>query len=428
MASNVLPDMDDPRLRSLGKQLNRNRKTSLIKTDTVKQHLDVYVKSLHKEQRRFNGKFDVKSMRLKRNLVQARGTQKVLQARREQSFWEDNDDYPYGVYEGESLASYRRQVEAVIEDKHPRNRRKKKVTRQLEKGKVTGRIIDDEQAREQFDQIMDFGRRTGFIQRENPLTRTFLNTDCMTRTVKSEQFWKDPKKFSKMRFKPQYESNDSLLKQHYTNLESKTDPKVSPIFSPSSNDSPELVPINSNSKRKLTKNKNNQRHRANTPLSNQSLPSILLQGEKDVQTTTQLTKYKNKNQRHGAKSPLSNQTLPSVFSRDEDDVQTPTKLNKNKTLRLGAKTPKSSQTLPSVFSQEEDDFQTTKSFATTTIINLPRIEASRDDFASDNDVVARQAVPKTRLRRMTKSDAGADVTAENFLRFNRLKERRKTTF
>ncbi|KAL4238324.1 hypothetical protein ACF0H5_003035 [Mactra antiquata] len=172
-AINALPDMDEPRLRALGKQLNRNRKASLISTGRSKDKLDVYVKSLNKEQRTLDGKFRKNSVRLKHSLAHVRGTQKVLRARREQSFWEDSDEYPFGVYQGENLDSYRREIENVIESKHPKTRRKKKVEYNLNMGKVRGKIMNDEEAKHHFNYIMSKDRKKDNMNRDHTLTRPF---------------------------------------------------------------------------------------------------------------------------------------------------------------------------------------------------------------------------------------------------------------
>ncbi|XP_045188075.1 uncharacterized protein LOC123545831 [Mercenaria mercenaria] len=175
MSVNVLPDMDEPRLKALGKQLNRNRKSSIISTGKMKDNLDVYVKSLNKAQKSLDGKFHVRSTRLKKNLARVRGTQKVLKSRREQSFWEDSEEYPYGVYNGEKLDSLRREVDNVIERKHPKYRRQKKVEQHLRDGKSMGKILEEDDAKMQFNMIMSKDRKNPYLKRENPLTRTFFH-------------------------------------------------------------------------------------------------------------------------------------------------------------------------------------------------------------------------------------------------------------
>jgi hypothetical protein len=175
MPANVLPDMDEPRLKALGKQLNRSRKASIISNGKVKDNLDVYVKSLNKAQKSLDGKYNLKSSRLKKNLARVRGTQKVLKSRREQTFWEDSDEYPYGIYEGEKLDSLRREVDNVIELKHPKHRRQKKVEYNLREGKNMGKLLDEEDAKMQFNMIMSNDRKNPYLQRENALTRTFFH-------------------------------------------------------------------------------------------------------------------------------------------------------------------------------------------------------------------------------------------------------------
>ena len=209
MSVNVLPDMDGPRLKALGKQLNRSRKSSLIGIGKDKQKLDVYVKSLNKEKRSLDGKYHVRGTRLKKSLANVRGTQKVLKARKEQSFWEDSEEYPYGVYEGESLDSYRREIEQVINDKHPRLRRMRKVEDYMKTGRIMGRIMDNDDARDEFNEIMVNGRRKRNIRRENPLTRTFLQHTCQyRRSGTMDHLWKNPNVKNQMRLKPTYDSGE----------------------------------------------------------------------------------------------------------------------------------------------------------------------------------------------------------------------------
>lgn len=214
MSVNVLPDMDEPRLKTLGKQLNRNRKSSLINTGKDKQDLDVYVKSLNKEKKSLNGKYYVRGLRLKKSLANVRGTQKVLKSRREQSFWEDSDEYPYGVYEGESLESYRRQIDHVIQEKHPKKRRMRKVEKHLESGRNTGKILDNDLVKDQFNEIMVHGRRQKRrLHRENPLTKTFLQ-HSFARHSTLDHLWKDPSVKHKMRVKPSYFDDDLVIDEH----------------------------------------------------------------------------------------------------------------------------------------------------------------------------------------------------------------------
>lgn len=246
MSVNVLPDMDEPRLKALGKQLNRNRKSSLISTGKDKQNLDVYVKSLNKEKRSLDGKYSIRGMRLKKSLANVRGTQKVLKSKREQSFWEDSDEYPYGVYEGESIDSYRRQIEHVIEDKHPRLRRMRKVENHLKTGRSTGKILGNDEARRQFNEIMKHGRRKGYLNRENPLTKTFLqHTSQYARSGTMDHLWKNPTAKHKLRLKPNYEYDGSEDEENPTPIELKLNDGKKPkgmqrLYSPKTSPDGEL--------------------------------------------------------------------------------------------------------------------------------------------------------------------------------------------
>lgn len=185
MNVNVLPDMDEPRLKVLCKQLNRSRKANIISRDYLGERCDVYVKSLNKAQRSLDWKFNTKSTRLKKNLARVRGTQKVLRSRREQSFWEDSEEFPYGLYEGEKLDSLKREVDNVIEQKHPKYRRQKKVQQHLRAGRTMGMILDDADARGQFNTIMSKDRNSQFHIRENPLTHAYFH---MVKPNKIEAF------------------------------------------------------------------------------------------------------------------------------------------------------------------------------------------------------------------------------------------------
>ena len=180
--ANVLPDIDEPKMKTLGKQLNRSRKSSMIYHDKMKDQLNIYTRSMEKAKRSLAGKYQVNSIKLKKNLAYNRGTQKCLRRRREQTFYEDSEEYPYGIYEGEKLSSYRHEVENIIQHKHPKERRLRKVEQYMRTGKVTGRILDEEDARIQFETLMrkDYNREgissvaSGLIRREHPLGMTFL--------------------------------------------------------------------------------------------------------------------------------------------------------------------------------------------------------------------------------------------------------------
>lgn len=178
--ANVLPDIDEPKMKILGKQLNRNRKASIIYSDKVKDQLDVYNRSMEKAKRSLAGKYQVNSVRLKRHLAHVRGTQKCLRRRREQTFFEESEEFPFGIYEGEKLSSYRHEVENIIQHQHPRERRLRKVEQHMKTGKFTGRILDVEDARIQFEMLMtkDYSKKgelsSSLIRREHPLGITFL--------------------------------------------------------------------------------------------------------------------------------------------------------------------------------------------------------------------------------------------------------------
>ena len=188
MSTNVLPDMDEPKMKTLGKQLNRSRKSSIIYHDKLKDQLGIYTRSVDKAKRSLAGKHQINSVRLKKHLAQVRGTQKVLHRKREQTFYEDSDEYPYGVYEGEKLDSYRREIDEIIKHKHPKERRMRKVDKYMKTAKITGHILDEEDARIQFEMIMRKDLKDGyasrFLRREHPLGMTFVQ-DRQTRTPSS---------------------------------------------------------------------------------------------------------------------------------------------------------------------------------------------------------------------------------------------------
>ena len=181
MSVNVLPDMDEPRMKYLGNQLNRSRKSSLIMHDKMKSTLDTYVKSVNNSEKREHGKYQLKGMRLKKKLARVRGTQKVLKSKREASFMKPADyEFPFGVYEGENLDSYRREIDDIIKKRHPKYRRQKEVEQHLRNGMLNGRLIDTSTAKMEFEEIMTRGYRTKvnrnpLLRRENPLTQTFFH-------------------------------------------------------------------------------------------------------------------------------------------------------------------------------------------------------------------------------------------------------------
>ena len=147
----------------------------------MKDQLNIYNKSMEKAKRSLAGKYQVNSIKLKRHLANVRGTQKCLRRRREQTFFEDSDEFPYGIYEGEKLSSYKYEIENIIQHKHPKERRLRKVEQYMRTGKVTGRILDEEDARIQFETLMrkDYKKEkisSSLIRKEHPLGMTFLRS------------------------------------------------------------------------------------------------------------------------------------------------------------------------------------------------------------------------------------------------------------
>ena len=241
-AANVLPDIDEPKMRTLGKQLNRSRKASIIYHDKMKDQLDIYSKSMEKAKRSLAGKYQVNSIKLKKNLAFTRGTQKILRRRREQTFWEDSEEYPYGIYEGEKLSSYRHEVENIIQHRHPKERRLRKVEQYMRTGKVTGRILDEEDARSQFETLMskDYNKEkisSSLIRREHPLGMTFLKDKALhtssPRMVASPRIVASPRMVPSPRMVASPMDNKSSRGLYSAESESVFDGHLTPKSSPS---------------------------------------------------------------------------------------------------------------------------------------------------------------------------------------------------
>ncbi|KAL3873372.1 hypothetical protein ACJMK2_036501 [Sinanodonta woodiana] len=121
---------------------------------------------MDKEIKSLDYKHMLLTLRLKKKLAYVRGIQKSLRKQREHKFAEDSKEFPFGVYGGRPLYSYRYEVDQIIQDKHPRIRRLKQVERYMANGRICGRIIDEEDAKRQFQMIMDDHHKS------RPLPRT----------------------------------------------------------------------------------------------------------------------------------------------------------------------------------------------------------------------------------------------------------------
>jgi len=215
MSVNVLPDLDSRRMRVLGKNLNRNRKLSLIHKDKQNSNLDVYVKSINKAEKGLDVKHQAKKTHLKRNLVYKKSTQKVLRTRRQSTFIEDTDELPFGIYEGESLNSYRREIDEIVKKKDPKLIRQMKVEKFLKRERTRGTLLGPDEAREQFEEIMELGKRRQSLLGASPLSQTFLNLNAEKHETRRKStlnpiFWKDPSKILNMPMKAQYSVSDQL--------------------------------------------------------------------------------------------------------------------------------------------------------------------------------------------------------------------------
>ncbi|GFO30219.1 hypothetical protein PoB_005672400 [Plakobranchus ocellatus] len=183
-----LPALSDPRLIILQKQSKRMRKGIAIKNDKLRAHRDRVGRMEDKYKMSDQFRAWQRTLPYKHSLAEIRGLQKCLKKRRESSTLEpppavpaqppsdSADEGAYdslfsstppppaqpaptfpknGVYDGATLDSMRRDVEQIIREKNPRERRLRKVEKIKSNGLVDGRILDPELAMTRFTTLIN---------------------------------------------------------------------------------------------------------------------------------------------------------------------------------------------------------------------------------------------------------------------------------
>ncbi|GFR60267.1 hypothetical protein ElyMa_001818600 [Elysia marginata] len=198
-----LPALSDPRLIILQKQSKRMRKGIAIKNDKLRAHRDRVGRMEEKYKTSDQFRAWQRTLPYKNSLAEIRGLQKCLKKRRESTTLElpshraaaapppaseSAEDGAYssilslspppapvlapppppappaqpgptfprnGIYDGASLESMRRDVEQIIRERNPRERRLRKVERIKNNGLTDGRILDHEAAMDRFTTLLN---------------------------------------------------------------------------------------------------------------------------------------------------------------------------------------------------------------------------------------------------------------------------------
>ncbi|XP_005100993.1 uncharacterized protein LOC101845934 [Aplysia californica] len=163
-----LPALSDPRLTSLQKQSKRIRKGTTILNDKLRAQRDISNKVVDKNKASDGYRSWQKSMPYKHSLAEIRGIQKCLKKRRESATLDPEMTPRNGIYDGLSLDSMRLEVDKVIQEKNPRERRLRKVERIKNNGYRDGRIVDYNYSMAKFSDVLH--RPKGIERGERPVS------------------------------------------------------------------------------------------------------------------------------------------------------------------------------------------------------------------------------------------------------------------
>lgn len=165
--ANGLPALSDQRLIVLQKQSRRMRKSITILNDKLKSKQQRVERMVDKNKASDEYRRWQNTLPYKNSLVEIRGLQKCLKKRRESSSLEPETTPRNGVYDGISLDSMKGEVDALIQERNPRERRLRKVERFKNDGFRDGRIIDYDASMAKFSEMLS--RPKGLYRDELPL-------------------------------------------------------------------------------------------------------------------------------------------------------------------------------------------------------------------------------------------------------------------
>ncbi|XP_067681535.1 uncharacterized protein [Haliotis asinina] len=150
-----IPTLGDQRLCHIHRKVSRARKNIIVHNEKIKMRSDIFAKSIdrHKQTEDFLGW--QRSLPIKKSLMEKRGLQKCLRRKREAASLASHQTLLFGMYGGEDLASFRPEIQSVIDRMHPRQRRLRKVEHMKTEGKATGRLVDYGQSMDKFHTLID---------------------------------------------------------------------------------------------------------------------------------------------------------------------------------------------------------------------------------------------------------------------------------
>ncbi|XP_076442981.1 uncharacterized protein LOC143281617 [Babylonia areolata] len=137
-----LPNLNNRRLSILQKQLNSNRKSITIVNDKLKESLERLEKSVDKRKQSDSFRSWQKTVPMKHSLVEKNALKKCLHKRRQSSTLDPELTPRNGVYDGASLDSFKPEVDQLIQEKAPSQRRLRKVEKLKAKGYQDGKLVD----------------------------------------------------------------------------------------------------------------------------------------------------------------------------------------------------------------------------------------------------------------------------------------------
>ncbi|KAL8589853.1 hypothetical protein ACOMHN_020856 [Nucella lapillus] len=137
-----LPNLNNRRLSVMQKQLNCRRKSITIVNDKLKESLGRLEKSVDKQKQSDSFRSWQKTVPFKHSLVEKKALKRCLQKRRESSTLEPERTPRNGVYDGATIDSMKHEVDEVIQEKAPRQRRLKKVEKLKAQGYQDGKLVD----------------------------------------------------------------------------------------------------------------------------------------------------------------------------------------------------------------------------------------------------------------------------------------------
>ncbi|KAK6182776.1 hypothetical protein SNE40_010386 [Patella caerulea] len=148
----LLPKLNNPRLKEVGRQQNLSRKRVTITNDKLKKTYLRLNCNLQREARVQNYLNWQQSVAYKKSLVEHKGLQVCLRRKRE--YTKSLPTFQNGVYNGMKLDAMKSEVKRVIWEQHPRTRRMREVEKTKQLWKKNGNIVDYNKTLQSLDAII----------------------------------------------------------------------------------------------------------------------------------------------------------------------------------------------------------------------------------------------------------------------------------